>query len=331
MNTDRVTIYQVAEAAGVAPSTVSRALSRPGRVSAETHQRVLAAARALGYRTREPLRIERPRQMRRLGVEVPDLANPFFAEVVAGMQDTAQEHDYLLLLLDSAEDGVRERESLRRAVDIVDGVVLAGSRLSDAALVQVAKHVPTMVLNRRVAGLDSLSPDIENGMGQVLAHLRAGGAREVLYLAGPENSWSDGERWRAARLRATEHGLVMTRRGPFAPTSAGGEQAYGAVREDLPHAVICYNDLIAYGFLVAALRDGVHVPRDIQVVGHDDLPYSPLIGPGLTTLATPKRDQGRAAVDRMIRRIENPSKDRVPVDGTIGVRLVVRGSTTAGP
>lgn len=329
MDSDRVTIYDVAAAAGVAPSTVSRALSRPGRVSAETQRRVLTAARQLGYRTEEPARIERPGVTRRLGVHVPDLANPYFAEVVAGMQEAAHEHGYLLLLLDSSEDSQRERSSLHRAVDFVDGLVLPGSRLPDAAIVQIAKFVPTMVLNRRVAGLDSVAPDIQNGIAQLLTHLMRGGAREVTYLAGPENSWSDAERWRSVRAFARQHGLAVSRKGPFTPTSAGGSQAFDAVRERLPGVVICYNDLMAYGFLVAALREGVRVPQEVQVVGHDDLPYSALIGPGLTTLATPRREQGRIAVTRMIRRIQNPSRHHTPAEGTVGVRLIVRGSTLA--
>ncbi|MDN5822252.1 MAG: LacI family transcriptional regulator [Brachybacterium sp.] len=323
----RVTIYDVAEAAGVAPSTVSRAFSRPGRVSAATHATVMDAAKALDYRTAAPAAQERGERHHRLGIEVPDLTNPYFAELVSGMQEAAHEQGFLLLLLDTVEDEARERSGIESAIDVVDGIVLAGTRLSDATLNHLTKRIPVVVLNRRVAGLDSVTPDFENGMGQALEHLAENGVRTVTYVAGPINSWSDGERWRAARVAARQHGLQVQRHGPFAPTTAGGEQAFEELRDSLPHAVVCYNDLVAFGFLISALRAGIRVPEELSVMGHDDIQLSRLVGGGLTTVVTPKRAQGRAAVERLVRRIENPSAHRSPVEGTLPVRLVPRGTT----
>lgn len=327
MTEDRVTIYDVAARAGVAPSTVSRAFSRPGRVSAATHAKVMAAAKELGYRSAPPPVQKRGQRHDRLGIEVPDLTNPYFAELISGMQEAVKEHDHMLLLLDSVEDEDRERQSLLSAVDVVDGIVLAGTRLSDATLNHLTKRIPVVVMNRRVAGLDSVTPDYEHGMAQAMAHLAENGTRLVTYVAGPVNSWSDAERWRAARSAAKAHGIQIRRHGPYPPATSGGEQAFEDLQGVLPHAVICYNDLIALGFLVAALRAGVRVPGELSVIGHDDIPLARFVGGGLTTLATPKRAQGRAAVDRLIRRIENPSAHRTPLEGSQPVRLVVRGST----
>lgn len=245
------------------------------------------------------------------------------------MQEAAQEHGYLLLLLDGVEDEDRERTSLESALGVVDGLVLSGSRLSDATLNHLAQRIPMVVLNRRVAGLDSVTPDDEHGMTQAMAHLAESGARTVTSVAGPVNSWSDGERWRAARAIARTHGLQISRHGPYAPTAVGGEQAYAdlTATAELPDAVIAYNDLIGLGFLVSALRDGVPVPGRLAVVGHDDIPLSRFVGTGLSTLVTPKRAQGRAAVERLVRRIEAPSSHRTPVEGSLPVRLVPRGST----
>ena len=323
----RVTIYDVAKAAGVAPSTVSRAFSRPGRVSAATHATVMAAAKELGYRTAAPAAQERGQRHHRLGIEVPDLTNPYFAELVSGMQEAAHEQEFLLMLLDTVEDEARERTSLESAVNVVDGIVLAGTRLSDATLNHLTKRIPVVVLNRRVAGLDSVTPDYEHGMGQAMAHLAENGSRTVTYVAGPVNSWSDGERWRAARVAARQHGIQVQRHGPFAPTTAGGEQAFEELRDSLLHAVICYNDLVAFGFLISALRAGIRVPGQLSVMGHDDIQLSRLVGGGLTTVVSPKRAQGRAAVERLVRRIENPSAHRTPVEGSLPVRLVPRGTT----
>ncbi|AXK46501.1 LacI family DNA-binding transcriptional regulator [Brachybacterium saurashtrense] len=323
----RVTIYDVAKEAGVAPSTVSRAFSRPGRVSAATHATVMEAAKRLDYRTAAPAAQEREERHHRLGIEVPDLTNPYFAELVSGMQEAAHEQDFLLLLLDTVEDEIRERSSLESAVNVVDGIVLSGSRLSDATLNHLTKRIPVVVLNRRVAGLDSVTPDFEHGMGQAMTHLAENGIRTVTYVAGPVNSWSDGERWRAARVAARQHGMQVQRHGPFAPTTAGGEQAFEELRDSLPHAVICYNDLVAFGFLISALRAGIKVPGELSVMGHDDIQLSRLVGGGLTTVVSPKRAQGRAAIERLVRRIENPSAHRTPVEGSLPVRLVPRGTT----
>ncbi|PWH05988.1 LacI family transcriptional regulator [Brachybacterium endophyticum] len=331
---ESVTIYDVAREVGCAPSTVSRAFSRPGRVSAATHAKVMEAARRLGYRVEAPDQQERTGRQGRLGVATPDLSNPYFAEVLTGMQEAAHAAEYLPILLDSGEDEDRERAALERSLEVVDGIVLTGTRLSDATLLQLAKRVPMMVLNRRVAGLDSVTPDYEHGMSQAMAHLESHQVRTVTYVAGPANSWSDGERWRSARTRAAEHGIRVNRIGPFPPTSRGGEDAYAelvestrAAGEPLPEGVICYNDLQALGLLVAALRDGVRVPQELSVIGHDDIPLSRLVGAGLTTVAAPKREQGRAAVDRIVRRIRQPSSIKGPVEGALPVRLVVRGST----
>ncbi|GAA1486947.1 LacI family DNA-binding transcriptional regulator [Brachybacterium fresconis] len=323
----RVTIYDVAKTAGVAPSTVSRAFSRPGRVSAATHATVMAAAKQLNYRTAAPDAQERDERHHRLGIEIADLTNPYFAELVSGMQESAHEQDFLMLLLDTVEDEVRERSSLESAINVVDGIVLSGTRLSDATLNHLTKRIPVVVLNRRVAGLDSVTPDYEHGMQQAMAHLAENGIRTVTYVAGPVNSWSDSERWRAARAAARANGLVVQRHGPFAPTTVGGEQAFEELRDSLPHAVVCYNDLVAFGFLVSALRAGVKVPSELSVMGHDDILLSRFIGGGLTTVVTPKRAQGRAAVERLVRRIENPSAHRTPVEGSLPVRLVPRGTT----
>lgn len=141
------------------------------------------------------------------------------------------------------------------------------------------------------------------------------------------NSWSDGERWRAARAVGERRGLSVQRVGPFPPTAAGGEALYAQIRDGLPDAVFAYNDLIGMGLLVAALRDGVDVPGRLSVVGHDDIVMARLVGRGLTTVASPKGPQGHAAVTHLIAMIERPSSVGEPVEAVLPVRLVVRGST----
>ena len=145
----------------------------------------MAAAKELGYRTSAPAAQERGQRHHRLGIEVPDLTNPYFAELVSGMQEAAHEQEFLLLLLDTVEDEVRERTSLESAVNVVDGIVLAGTRLSDATLNHLTKRIPVVVLNRRVAGLDSVTPDYEHGMGRPWRTSRRTGAAPSPTSPGP--------------------------------------------------------------------------------------------------------------------------------------------------
>lgn len=327
MEQDRVTIYDVAEACGVAASTVSRAFSRPGRVSASTYEKVMAAAERLGYRTTSPAMQRQGGRQGRLVVELPDITNPYFADVVSGMQAAAHAADYLLLIVDSVESDDRERTGLERALDAIDGIILCGSRLPDASVIQLRKRRPVIALNRRIAGIDSLTADYEQAMTQILDHLGTTGARSVVYVAGPVNSWSDAERWRSARTLGEARGLGVHRIGPFPPTAAGGEEAYRALRGSLPDAVIAYNDLLGMGVLVSALRDGIDVPGRLQVIGHDDIAMARLVGMGLSTVASPKRAQGRAAVERLVSMIEHPAREGRPLEGSLPVRLVVRGSS----
>lgn len=324
---ERVTIYDVAREVGVAPSTVSRAFSRPGRVSADTHARVMAAAQRLGYRTGPPAAQQRTGNQRRLGIEMPDITNPYFAEVVAGMQEAAHELQYLLLLLDSAEDQERERAGILQTIDAIDGIVLSGTRMSDATVAQLVKRRPVVVLNRHIAGIDSVVPDIAHGSQQAVAHLAENGAGSLVYVAGPMNSWSDAERWRTIRDAAQQRGLVARRIGPVPPTAGGGEAAFAQLRGRLPDAVIAYNDLVAIGVLGSALRAGIAVPGRLAVIGHDDIPIARLVGTGLTTVASPKRAQGRLAIERLVRRVESSAPMREPVTGVLPVKLVERGST----
>lgn len=323
----RITIYDVARACGVAASTVSRAFSRPGRVSAETYEKVMETAQRLGYRTQAPAVQRRSERARRIAIELPDITNPYFAEVVRGMQDAAHAADYLLLIVDNVESHDRERTGLERALDAVDGILLCGTRMTDAAVTQLRKQRPVVVLNRRIAGIDSLTPDFEYAMVEVMDHLQDCGVRRVVYVAGPVHSWSDSERWRSARAMAGARRISVQRIGPFPPTAAGGEEAYARLRTSLPDAVIAYNDLIGTGLLVAAMRDGVDVPGELSVIGHDDIAMSRLVGPGLSTVASPKRMQGRAAVEHLISMVEHPSRSTPPAEVSLPVKLVIRGSS----
>lgn len=320
------TIYDVAQAAGVAASTVSRAFARPGRVNAATAERIRQVAAELGYRV-NPLASGLPTgRTSMLALVVSDVTNPFYAEIIRGAESAATDAGYVLLLIDAQESDRLERDSLERALPAVEGVVLAGTRQSDSAIRMAAKQRPLVVLNRDVADVPSIVLDNPLGTRLAAEHLAQLGHRTLAYVAGPEASWVDGMRWRCLRDAATELGQRVHRLGPFAPTVAGGRDAAARLADDLPTAVVAYNDQLAIGMMLALQAGGVRVPEDVSVVGFDNIFPTQIVTPALTTVAAPLRAQGRGAVDAVLASRGTPAP-RVGRPMTLPVKLVVRGST----
>lgn len=218
----RVTIYDVAKEAGVSPSTVSRTFSRPGRVSSRTARRVRSVAERLGYRADEVYRPATASATAMIGLAISDVTNPFYFPIIRGAERAASAAAYSVLLADAQESQRVEREMLRRALPHIDGLVIAGSRMSDTDLRALAKIVPVVVLNRVVVGLPCVVPDNARGVRRAVEHLGSLGHDRVTYVAGPDASWANGTRWRAATEAAEELRLSVNRLGPFEPAVEGG-------------------------------------------------------------------------------------------------------------
>ncbi|MEU5726065.1 LacI family DNA-binding transcriptional regulator [Micromonospora sp. NPDC047738] len=320
------TIYDVARAAGVAASTVSRAFARPGRVNADTAGRIRKIAAELGYRTNPVDRALLSGRSSMIALAISDITNPYYFEIIRGAQAAAMEAGYTMLFADAQESDQLEREALDRAVQTVEGIVLASTRMSDTSIRMMAKLRPLIVLNRAVAGVPSVVTDHRQGMWQAVDHLHGLGHRHITYLAGPEAAWSDGIRWQALREATVELGLRLHRLGPYPPTVLGGVAAAADYCRRPSSAVIAYNDLLALGLLRGLSAVGVRVPQDVSVVGFDNIFGTDLVTPGLTTLAAPLHLLGHTAVQGLLALI---SGAQPPVDKplTIPTRLVVRAST----
>jgi DNA-binding LacI/PurR family transcriptional regulator len=320
------TIYDIAREAGVAPSTVSRALSRPGRVSFRTAEHVREVAQRLGYRSR---RIDPGPVTRRQGLIalfVADIANPVFVGLIRGAERATSEHDTTLLLIESQESEEAERAAVARLVPLVDGMVLTSSRLSDNAIRAVAKNVPLVVLNRAVRDVASVTCDNVHAIKKAAEHLVGLGHREICYLAGPEASWADGMRWRGVREAGLELSLSVRRIGPYLPTLRGGRMAAEDWLARRSTAVIAYNDLMALGFCQHIAQAGVPIPDGVSVVGFDNIVDSTLVQPPLTTIAAPQVSIGSAAINHLVGR-RRPADADQRESLRIPARLVVREST----
>jgi LacI family transcriptional regulator len=322
------TIYDVASAAGVATSTVSRAFSNPTRVSAPTRERVLAVAAELGYRPNPHARALLSGRHHTIAMVVSDITNPHYFEFIRGAEMRARASEYTLVLVNAEESPRVEYDQIQRLVPSVDGFVLAASRLPDENLLQIAAQRPVVLMSRELPGLASVVLDHVQGCRQIVEHLASFGHRDLVYLAGPKNSWMAKTRWSALRTAAAELGLEARRIGPFTPNVAqGGVAADGALHAGTT-AIVAHNDLLAIGVVQRLAQRSVRVPDDMSVVGFDNIFAANLCTPTLTTLGGVHADVGRSAVEillaavRPVRREETP-----PAQVVLPTELVLRESS----
>ncbi len=336
-NITRVSIKDIARAAGVSHSTVSRALSDSALVSAATKARIKTLAGEMGYSPDVWARSLVKGHTSTVGVVVTTIADPFIAQVVQGIESTAYENRYSVILASSNSDLTREMA----AVDMlrskrVDGVIVTSSRVGALYQRHLARiGVPIVLLNSHSeqGGPYTFSVTVDNDHGGYLAgrHLTELGHRRIGYISGPADSSS------AARLAGLQRALAEAG-VPLDPALViagngqleGGEAALAALLalEQLPTAVFCYNDVTAIGLLRAARVSGPVVGRDLSVVGFDDIPFASCVCPALTTVAQPKVDMGRQAMQMLLTLMLAPTPSETQVsDVVVQGRLIVRESS----
>jgi DNA-binding LacI/PurR family transcriptional regulator len=311
----RVTIKDLARACGLAPSTVSNALSGGGHVSKDTRAQVLAMARRLDYRASSVARGLRLQRSWSVGLLVADIANPWFPELVRGCEDVLWSAGINLVLCNTDYRAEKEEAYLRHLTDKrVDGLILAstGSRSAAVARLQ-ADGVPLVMLNRRHASVetDYVGMDNAGGTAAAVAHLAGLGHRRIGFIAGRLGSSAAGERrqgWRQAmrsRFGAAPAELVV--QGDYSiPSGAAAVRRLLALPEP-PTAIVSANDFMAYGAIEAITAAGSSVPGDVSVTGFDDILVSGLSLIGLTTVRPHTWRLGANAAELLLRRIGGPA------------------------
>ncbi|MFV0427302.1 MAG: LacI family DNA-binding transcriptional regulator [Beutenbergiaceae bacterium] len=315
-----VTLADVARVAGVAASTVSRALAGSDVVASGTRARVLAAARDLGYEPNLAARQLATGRGQSIALVLPDIANPFYASVAKGMQQRTRELGMTAVFADTDEGIANEHEVLARVAPVASGLVLASSRLDDAAIAQVGERSRVVLINRAVEGFAALTGDNRDGVRQALEHLEALGHRRVGYAGGPASSWSDAARRAGLADAATQQEIVDL--GSFRPGSAGGRAAVDRALAAQVSAVLAFNDQLALGMLGQLADRAVVVPEQLSIIGFDDVPVARLLAPALTSVSVPAAELGRQAVDLLV--APHPPE---PGLRSLPVELIVRRST----
>ncbi|GAB3261014.1 LacI family DNA-binding transcriptional regulator [Kineosporia babensis] len=320
-----VTLRDVALAAGVSPSTVSRALTVPEKVDERTRERILTLAAELGYRPNRAARGLITGRTGNLGLLVPDLANPFFPGLVKAIQARALESDYQVFVVDTDEDVALEPELIRQLAKQVDGLLLCSPRMRPATLREATEATPTVLVNRALARVSSVTFENGEGTSALIRHLAGLGHRRIGFVGGPAGSWSGAQRLRGVRTACATAGLLLHELGQVAPTFEGGTSALELVLRAPVTAVVAYNDLVAIGLSQALAERSIEVPGRISVAGFDDIPMAGMIRPSLTTVAMPLARAGSAAVDLLLRHLGEPEPRVRQIQ--VPTALRVRGST----
>jgi DNA-binding LacI/PurR family transcriptional regulator len=332
-------IRSVASRAGVSPSTASRVLRGAGYASDGARERVLAAAKDLGYEPHLAARMLKSRSSQTIGVVIQDITNPFYAFLAKGIADTVRKHGYVLMLSDSEEDRVREAESLRAMLGArVAGVIIAPTvgnaevlrlvQRYSIALVQVDRTIPQV-------NADSVLIDNFGGGYAGTEHLVQLGHSDIGVIAGPRTLTTGRER--LLGFEAAMQAASVPVQPQLVKTSDFRRETGAALARELldlptpPSAIFAQNTILAESLLLVLNERGMRVPDDIAVVGFDDPPWAVLASPPLTVVRQPAYTIGATAADLLLRRLTHPKLDTSPTSIVLSPTLVVRGSSGAHP
>jgi LacI family repressor for deo operon, udp, cdd, tsx, nupC, and nupG len=334
----RVSIKDIARAADVSHSTVSRALSDSSLVSTETKARVQRLAREMGYSPDAQARSLVMGRTQTVGLVVTTITDPFIAEIVQAVENTALAHGYTVILASSQTEPDREIaavEMLRSKR--VDGVIVTSSRVG--ALYQDHLDrlgVPVVLLNSHnmQSGPYTFSITVNNRHGACLAtqHLIQLGHRRIAYITGLADHSDDAERLAGYRQALAEASIAFDPLlvVPGSGRADGGGRALPKLMalDMSPSAVFCYNDMTAIGLLRAAREAGLSIPGDLAIVGFDDIPFASYVHPSLTTVAQPKPEMGRQAMAMVLSLLEGNESAKVS-NVVVAGQLIVRESSGA--
>ena len=327
------TIEDVAAAAGVSKATVSRVLSGTfAHIRPETRRRVEEAIASLNYRPSAVARSLTSHRTFTVGMLVSDVANPFYGDVIHGVEDEAIAAGYNVLLANTNYNLHRGLALVRSLIDRrADGALIMSSSASEEWLEELARaEVPAVVLDWSGGGPDGVSSievDFRPGIAAAAEHLVGLGHKRFAHVAGPLHLQTSRDRRDAFLDALAGHSIppdrVLVATGPL--TIEGGREAWALLREQphAPTAVFCANDLMALGVLSAARGDGLRVPGDLSIVGLDDIWLAAQFDPPLTTVALPRYEIGGLAMRMLLELLGGATPARRVVNTT----LVLRRST----
>lgn len=324
----RPTMETVAERAGVSRALVSLVMNNSPKVSDAKRQAVLEAADELGYRPNLHARNLAQSRTKTLGMIINDIHNPFFAEVVYGVEAAAEEHGFDVLILNGGRDAERERRAVETHLQFqVEALIMVGPKLGDDDILRASYVVPTVVVGagRDHPGVDTITTDDERGAHLAVEHLIAFGHTDIVHIDGATNI--------SAHARSQGYEKAMRANGLEPRILTGGDDEADAegsvvalVEDDaIPTAIFAFNDLVAAGALSTLESAGLRVPDDVSVVGYDNTFIAELSHMSLTAVNQPRHQMGELAIRTILERLEDGRTEPARID--LVPTLAVRGST----
>ena len=333
-----ITIKDIAKRAGVSHSTVSRALRVNHLVASETALRIRQVAQEMGYRPSAVARSLKTNRTQVLGVIVSSISDPFFSEILNGIEVSAQAGGYSLFIAASQHDPVKERQIVQTMMEQrTDGVIICSSSFSPEHGRQLLSYgFPVVVVNHQ--GSESFNYSIYHddvdGSSQITRHLISLGHKRIAYLGNAQSGRTTQDRLRGFLDAMTEASLPVPE--SYIHHVEGGEPnlgaesvAYFAKLTPRPTAIVCFNDMLAIGVLKGCEQAGLSVPKDLSVTGFDNITYSAFTIPCLTTFDQPKLSIGQEAAQLLLDLLqaENRIIPETPNVKVLQGKLLVREST----
>ena len=335
-----ITIKDIAKRAGVSHSTVSRALRVNHLVSSETARRIRQVAQEMGYRPSAVARSLKTKRTQVLGVIVSSISDPFFGEILNGIEESAQAGGYSLFIAASQHDPIKERQIVQTMMEQrTDGVIICSSSFSPEHGRQLlSSGFPVVVVNHQ--GSESFNYSIYHddvdGSSQVTQHLISLGHKRIAYLGNSQSGRTTQDRLRGFQVAMAKANLDVPE--SYIHHVDGGDPILGQKSIEYytklspkPTAIVCFNDMLAIGVLKGCEIAGLRVPEDLSVTGFDNITYSAFTTPCLTTFDQPKFSIGQEAAQLLLDLLQAedgiiPETPNVKIlQGT----LLVRGSTGA--
>ncbi len=312
-------IRRVAEKAGVSLGTVSNAINRPEILAPETLKRVRKAIDELKFIPNASAQTLRAGKTRILGLVVPDISNPFFTDLAKGVNDAALLAGYVVILCNTDEDSEKEDHYIDiLAGQNVRGILITPAHETNKRLNEISKRgIGLTLVDRPSIGLDTCSVEVNDAHGGLLAleHLYERGHRKIMCLTGESDIPQVAERERGmreaiSRIPKADRPTIITQRIPMMTADSASTVMSEHIAEKGLNftAVICGNDLVAFGAIRAIRAAGYSIPEDVSVIGYDDIDFAANATVPLTSIAQPKYQLGYAAAELVISECENPEK-----------------------
>jgi LacI family transcriptional regulator len=344
-----VTIREVAKRCQLSPTTVSMVLNQTpwaNQIPEVTKRRILHVAESMGYQPNPFAQALRSRHSHTIGVMVPDIADPYCAQILRGLENSFSHSNYLPFVVDIQNDKDRFKKYLNALVGRrVDGLIILANSLSfETELLRApgTKKVPAVILGREPE-TDSLSwvaTDNEAGTRQAMEHLYGLGHRKVAIIRGPEMIVDSHHQWQGISSFAAAAGLVLEPRliaslaTPFSSYEGGYERTQQLLALKIPFtAVVAFDDMTAFGCIRALINAGLRVPQDCSVIGFDDIPAAAFYNPALTSVREHMQELASTGAKILLEAIRASRNNQAvhPIQQKIRPDLIVRESTAPPP